>query len=202
LKTIKYLLATLLVTLSFNSVALTRYVSDDIYIYLHSGPGLEFRITGTLKVGSTVETLKYDKKTKFMQIKTTSGKTGWVKNGELQKEKPAKTLLPSIKAQLLTAQQKLENNAQQSSDLLIAKEDEMDQQAQLIDNLQSEKADLQQAILDLKAKNLELDLLQDTKGERIKMQWLLNGGGVLIFGLLLGLLVPFIPRRKKRKDNW
>ena len=72
----------------------------------------------------------------------------------------------------------------------------------LIAKLQSEKKYLQESIEELKAKNLELDLLQDTKDERIKMEWMMYGGSVLVFGLLIGLIIPFLPRRKKRRDNW
>ena len=72
----------------------------------------------------------------------------------------------------------------------------------IVDNLKQDKLQLQQEIVDLKARNLELDLLQETKDSRVKMQWLLNGGGVLFLGLIIGLLIPFLPRRKKRKNNW
>ena len=49
-----------------NSFAETRYVSDDVFVYIHSGPSLEYRIIGTLKVGTQVETLKYNQSTKFV----------------------------------------------------------------------------------------------------------------------------------------
>jgi SH3 domain protein len=191
LKTLKTILATLALTLCMNLSAATRYVSDDLFIYLHSGPSLEYRIIGTLKVGETVSSLKYDSKAKFMQVETQEGKTGWVKNSQLQEALPAKTLLPEIKEQLQAAQAKLANIAQQSDNI-------EQQKIQLI----TEKEHLVATIDDLKAKNRDLELQQDTEGDRIKMEWLLNGGSVLFFGVLLGLLLPFLPRRKKRKDNW
>ncbi len=188
--------------LSLNSFAETRYISDEVFIYLHSGPSLDYRITGTLKVGEKVSTLKYDENTKFMQVKSESGRVGWMKLSELQKSLPAKSLLPAVQEELKAAQQKLENIAEENRKNLEDKEQLFQDQIVLVENLNQEKALLQQEILDLKARNLELDLLQETKDSRVKMQWLLNGGGVLFFGLLIGLIIPFLPRRKKRTDNW
>lgn len=202
MKTIKYLLVSLALTLSMSSFAETRYISDDVFTYLHSGPGIGFRIIGSLKVGTKVNTLKYDKKTKFMQVRASTGKVGWMKVSELQKSLPAKSLLPSVQKKLQVSQEKLANIASENRENLADKEQLFQDQIVLVDNLKQEKSMLQEEILDLKARNLELDLLQETKESRVQMQWLLNGGGVLFFGLLIGLLIPFLPRRKKRTNNW
>lgn len=192
----------LLLTFSMNSFSETRYISDDVFVYLHSGPGLDYRIIGTLKVGTQVNTLKYDKKTKFMQIKSSAGKVGWMKLAELQNTLPAKSVLPTVQKELKASQEKLKNIASENRKSLADKEQLFQDQIVLVENLKQEKSLLQQQILDLKARNLELDLLQDTKDDRVQMQWLLIGGGVLFFGLLIGLLIPFLPRRKKRTNNW
>ena len=202
MKLIKYLLTTFALTLSLNSFADTRYISDDVFIYIHSGPSLAYRIIGTLKVGTQVKTLKYDKETKFMQVKSSAGKVGWMKLSELQETLPAKSLLPTVQKKLKVTQEKLKNIAEENRKSLADKEQIFQEQIVLVDNLNEEKSLLQQQILELKTRNLELDLLQETKDSRVKMQWLLNGGGVLFFGLLIGLIIPFLPRRKKRTDNW
>ena len=202
MKTLKYIIAALSLTLSMNLFAATRYVSDDIFIYMHSGPSLDYRIIGTIKVGAPVTTLQYNGKTKFMQVKTAKGKTGWVKSKELQEELPANILLPEVKKQLQEAQTKLANIAQENEKTQQENAQSMTEKENLIAKLQNEKKSLQQSIEELKARNLELDLLQDTKDERIKMEWMMYGGSVLFFGLLLGLIIPFLPRRKKRRSDW
>ncbi len=185
-----------------NLFAATRYVSDDVSIYEHSGPSLQYRIIGTLNVGTPVETLQYDEKTKFMQIKKANGKTSWVQNRELQETQPAKVLLPKVQLELQQAQQKLANIAQENEQEMQNTVQSLNEKEELIANLMDEKQTLLQTIDELKARNLELDLLQDTKDERIKMEWMMYGGSVLFFGLLIGLIIPFLPRRKKRNNNW
>lgn len=202
MKILKYIVAIVSLSLSLHLVAATRYVSDDIFIYLHSGPSLDYRITGTLKVGTPVTTLTYDDASKFMKIKTAEGKTGWAQNSQLQKILPATVLLPKVQQELQEAKAKLLNIAQENNKILQEKIQSISEKENIITSLQDEKKTLLQLIDDLKVKNLELDLLQDTKDERIKMEWMMYGGSVLFFGLLLGLLIPFLPRRKKRKNNW
>ena len=201
MKTLKYIIATLSLTLCFNVLAATRYVSESIFIYLHSGPSLDYRIIGTIKVGTALQTLKYNEKTKFMEVKTPNGKVGWVKLSELQEESPATLLLPQVQKQLKIAETKLANIAQENTKQQKENIQSITEKEALIATFQSEKEYLQKTIGDLKAKNLELDLLQDTKDERIKMEWMMYGGSVLFFGLLIGFIIPFLPRRKKRQ-NW
>nr|WP_156801542.1 TIGR04211 family SH3 domain-containing protein [Psychromonas sp. CNPT3] len=201
MKTIKYLLVAITLTFSFSLSAATRYVSDNIFIYLHSGPGLDYRITGTVKVGTPLKTLKYDSNSKFMKIKLPNGREGWVKNNELQTTPPAKTRLPAVKKELLAAQNKLSATIENNKNNLAVKAQSNNDLDELILSLRNDKSALEKTILDLQAKNLELDLLQDTKEDRVQMEWMLNGGGVLLFGLIVGLLLPFLPRRKKRKSG-
>jgi len=137
-----------------------------------------------------------------MQVESPTGRVGWMKQSELQKTLPAISLLPVAQSELEQVKLKLENVAEENRKVLAEKEQRFQDQITLVDNLHEEISQLQKEILDLKASNLELDLLQETRDSRVKMQWLLNGGGVLFLGMLLGLFIPFLPRRKKRTNNW
>ena len=137
-----------------------------------------------------------------MQVRTDKGKTGWVKNSELQEELPSAALLPQVQKELLEAQTKLKNIDSENARTQQENIQSITDKENLIAKLQSEKKFLEENMEKLKAKNLELDLLQDTKDERVKMEWMMYGGSVLVFGLLIGLIIPFLPRRKKRRDNW
>jgi SH3 domain protein len=188
--------------LSVNSFAEKRYISDELFVYIHSGPSLEYRIIGTLKVGTEVNTLKYNKKTKFMQVKSSSGKTGWMKLSELQETLPAKSLLPTVQKELDEAQKALSNISNENDQKLSEKELILQEQISLVTELKIETDRLNNAVIDLKSRKLELELWQETKESREKMNWMLDGGGFLLLGLLIGLIIPFLPRRKKRTNNW
>ena len=202
LKIFTYITTVISLILCMNAAAETRYVSDDIFIYMHSGPSREYRIIGTLEVGSQITTLKYDQKTQFYRVRTSNGKIAWVKGDQLQTALPAKSLLPAIQKELQEAQKKLQNIAQENSAILDQQKQSIIDKDNLITVLENEKNSLQERIIDLKAANLELDLLQDTKDERVKMEWMMYGGSVLFIGLLFGLLIPLFPRRKRKNNNW
>lgn len=199
MKSIKFFLCLLFSSTSF---AATQYVSDNLSIYMHSGPSLQYRIIGTIEVGTTITTLQYNSETKFMQVKSPTGKVGWVKSDEIQKQPPAKSLLPELQKKYQESQDKLKTINDENQQAMSDTEQAIIDKDSLIAQLDSEKRALRDTIADLEERNMELDLLQDTKDERIKMEWLMYGGSVLLFGLLVGLIIPFLPRRKKRNDSW
>jgi len=187
---------------SSSSFAAQQYVSDNLTIYIHSGPSLEYRIIGTLKVGSSVNTLEYNEQTKFMHVKTETGRTGWVKVSELQRNPPAKVLLPKVQEQLKTAQEKLNTINSSHGKALSDKTQEISEKDKLIVQLQLDKQNLQKSVSALKALNVEQDILEETKESRVRMEWLMFGGSILFFGIIFGLIIPFLPRRKKNTNNW
>lgn len=169
---------------------------------MHSGPSLEYRIIGSIQVGTPISTLKYNEETKFMQVKTPRGRVGWVKVSEIKKQPPAKSLLPEVQKKLQASQEQLKKIQDENQQNLSSKEQSIIDKDNLIDQLEAEKNALRNEIEELKVRNKELDILQDTKDERVKMEWLMYGGSVLFFGIVVGLIVPFLPRRKRRHDNW
>jgi len=199
LKSIKFLLLFLFSSSSFSA---TQYVSDELSIFMHSGPSLEYRIIGSIQVGTAVDALKYNEETKFMQIKSDTGRIGWVKSSELQREIPAKTLLPKVQKELSIAQDKLKTINDKHNKELALKVQEITDKNGLIFSLEKEKQALQESIVALEEENKNLDLMQETKDQRIKMEWLMFGGSILFFGIIFGLIIPFLPRRKKRTNNW
>lgn len=187
---------------SSGSFAATQYVSDNLSIFLHSGPSLEYRIIGTLQVGADINALEYNEATKFMQVTTNAGKTGWVKLSELQQQPPAKILLPKIEKKLKTTQEKLSKIDAIHKQALSVKEQKITDKDNLIAELRAEKRTLEESLENLEALNTELDIMEETKESRMKMEWLMFGGSILFFGILFGLIIPFLPRRKKSNNSW
>jgi SH3 domain protein len=72
-----------------------------------------------------------------------------------------------------------------------------------ITSLEEEKSNLIEQVTQLQKKNNELSNKLETFDEDLQMQWFIRGGIIAGVGLLLGLLLPFMPRRKKRSgDRW
>lgn len=199
MKSIKFLLCLLL---SSTSYAATQYVSDDLAIFMHSGPSLEYRIIGSIQVGTAVSTLKYNKETKFMQVKSPKGRVGWVKSTEIQEKPPAKSLLPQIQQTLLDSQNKLKTIDDDNKQAMSASTQAIIDKDNLIQLLEDDKRILRDNITDLKSHNLDLELLNITAESRVGMNRLMEGGSLLFIGLVIGLVMPFLPRRKRKNEGW
>ena len=169
---------------------------------MHSGPSLEYRIIGTLAVGTDVNALEYNEETKFMQVKTNAGKTGWVKLSELQQQPPANVLLPKIQKELAAAKNTLKRANNSHEQTVSNKDQEIIDKDKLIAKLRLEKKALEESVAKLEALNVEFDILKETKESRMMMEWLMYGGSILFFGILFGLILPFLPRRKKSNSGW
>ena len=55
-----------------------RYISDDLYTYIHAGPGRNYRILGSVVAGTRVTQLQIDAENNFVEIIDDKQRTGWV----------------------------------------------------------------------------------------------------------------------------
>ena len=53
-----------------------------------------------------------------------------------------------------------------------------------------------------KNKNRDLEAMLDAGKREIAIQWFIYGGSVLGVGLLIGLILPLIMPKRRRRDGW
>ena len=74
------------------------FISDALFVYLHSGPSNQYRIVGTLNAGQSVTYLGEDSETGYAQVQYEDNKTGWL-------PKEYVTYTPGLVSQLANLQQ-------------------------------------------------------------------------------------------------
>lgn len=169
----------------------TRYISDDVYIYLHGGPGTQFRILGSIEAGQPVTYLD-ESQGDYSKIIDHKGREGWVQTKMLSKSTGLRVQLPAIQAELEQTKAKLEaalnssdNNAAELSQVkaqLSAAEKALESASSERDNAKATLADIQ-------------------KNERFEM-WK-QGGFIAAGGLLLGMILVYLPKpQRKPKNRW
>ncbi|MGP9643777.1 MULTISPECIES: TIGR04211 family SH3 domain-containing protein [unclassified Halomonas] len=176
------------------------WVSDELSTYVRSGPTDGYRIIGTLNAGEQVEVL--EESGDYTRVRGQSGDTVWVLTNEIQETPSAREQLPVLQAQV---------------DELTAELDGINDTWEQRTSSMTETLELrEQRIADLETRNNELDneaeqsrqqvrALQarlDTQEEDLLMRYFMYGGGVAGAGLLVGLIVPHLPRRRKKRDRW
>ena len=168
----------------------TRYVSDSLTIFIRTGPTHEFRIVGTIKAGDAVEVIADDAANKATHVRLATGREVWVDTEQLMAGKPSSLLLSEVSSQL---QQSSSTSNQQISDL--------QQDLQQANELASVSKDLQAQVTQLEYDKELLEQKNQTLSDRSRYDLMTAGGIVALIGVLLGLVLPHLFRRKKN-DVW
>ncbi|EPU8565273.1 TIGR04211 family SH3 domain-containing protein, partial [Yersinia enterocolitica] len=96
-------LTVLSLTLSLSAYAEEkRYISDELDTYVHSGPGNQYRIVGTLKGGDEVTLISVNDGTNYGQIRDSKGKTTWIPLDQLSETPSLRVRVPDLEQQVKT----------------------------------------------------------------------------------------------------
>lgn len=198
----------------------TRWLSDELWVNVRTGAGDQFRILKTIPSGTRMETLGDEANNGFLHVRTEEGIEGWVPERFLQDEPTAKLKVANLTAERDQLQQKFEELDTKYKELLADKGDVSGE----LETLRSENARLTTEFRELKKisenaisldqRNQELaeenaglrndlDLVQQELAglqENRESRMLMAGGGLIFFGMLLGVILPRM--RSKRRDGW
>lgn len=167
------------------------YIADDLIVYLHSGAGRNYRIIGSIEAGLPITVLQRSDDESFTQIRDSDGREGWVETQYLINTMSRRVQLPELSQRLAESEQQVNT--------LTARQQKLSQQLaqakQQVSELEVERAQAQQQIAQLS----EQVQSQDTE-ELYRM--FTYGGIVAGAGVLLGIIVTFIPKRRRRNDTW
>jgi SH3 domain protein len=198
MKSIKGLFVGLALSLSFPLLAeeapanlASGYISDDLFVYMHSGAGNNYRILGSVNSGVEVKiTGKHEND--YSEIIDDKNRNVWIESKYV-------SLKPGLRFVIAELNEKLANTATGSDNL----SDELNAAKNNIEKLTKERITLNNEISQLnKTLTTTQSKLKD-QDTNIKKEWFYNGAIVLVIGLLLGLLIPRLTvRRKGSMDNW
>lgn len=198
MKILKGLLVGLVLSFSFPILAedapsnlASGYISDDLFIYMHSGAGNNYRILGSINSGTEVK-VTGNNENDYTEIVDDKNRNVWVESKYVSPK-------PGLRFVIAELNEKLANTTS-NTDSMSA---ELSQARKTIENLNSEKAQLNNEISQLnKTLTTTSSKLKD-QDTNIKKEWFFNGAIVLIIGLVLGLIIPRLTaRRKGSMDNW
>jgi SH3 domain protein len=215
-----FILVSCFLVLAGNAVAETRYVSDTLEITMRSGKGTNFGITRMLRSGTPVEVLEVDKKSGYTQVRTKSGKEGWVLSRFLMNGRAARERLATAEKNL--AELELENRRLTTAMATVTEEKsgleknlkELEGQSRGVNQELSEIKRTASSALAIDSENKELKgrmvslerQLQTVQQEnealkdRTARDWFMVGAAVVLLGIIVGLIIPKI--RFRKKSSW
>ena len=167
------------------------YITDELTIFMHAGPGTNYRILGTINAGDSIQ-ITGDVADDYSEIIDDKQRTAWVETKYITRKAGLRFVVDDLKG-------KLANSSGYSSQL----DGEVNSLKNNIDLINQEKDKLQ---IDFNQIQQQLKQTQSKlKGQdtQIKKEWFFNGALVLGFGLILGLILPrFFARRRNNMNNW
>lgn len=179
-----------------------HYITDTLSVYLHGGPGEEYRIIGSLKTGDPVTVLDINQQKQFANIQDKKGRSAWLPLQHLTQQPSLKARLPLLEQQITQMNSQLHTvNAdwQQRTAALQQKAVSGDQQIQA---LQQENSELTQQIAELQQQLQALQKRLNHQQRQELLQWFSYGGAVAGGGILLGLFLPALASRRRRRERW
>jgi SH3 domain protein len=203
--------AFLAIILSFSSIAIahaeTRYVVDQIKLPMRTGQSTSHSIVRMLPSGMAVEVLEEGTKG-YTYIHTPGGKDGWILTRYLMK-------MPAARDRLATAEMKVTKyNALNEEKKAVEEEctslqienSKLNKELKLIRKASARALATANENKALKMKTEETErvieaLRQETKDIKsgTSQRWFMLGGGAILLGIILGLILPGLRRRKRSR---
>ena len=191
----KVLLSSLLLGCSLPAFS-SDYITENLSTYMRKGAGDQFKISGSIQAGEKITVL--DRKERFVLIRDSRNREGWVLASEVSQTASPKELIPQLQQQVQDLNgrlAKIDSDWQQRTVEIQRRSNESQKQTS---DLLAENAQLKREIEILKNKNRSLETMQDSEKRSIAIQYFIYGGSVLVVGLILGLILPYLAPRRKR----
>ncbi|MDN3520428.1 TIGR04211 family SH3 domain-containing protein [Halomonas ramblicola] len=178
----------------------TRWVSDSLTTYVRSGPTDGYRIVGTLTAGEPVELLETSGD--YSRVQGPGGDAVWVLSSELQEVPSAQVRLPELEQRVAELSAELEGIDEEWESRTASLRETLEVREARIAELEARNQELDSETEQSRQTIRELQARLDTQEEDLLLRYFMYGGGVAGAGLLVGLIVPHLPRRKRKRDRW
>lgn len=166
-----------------------RFISDNVFLYLHGGPGTQYRILGSIEAGQPV-TLLPESQEGYSKVIDHKGREGWVQSDMLSADRSFRETLPLVEAELTDTKAKLD-------DILNSSESNVAELAKTKAQLAQLKATLETTTKERDVATQKLTNLK--QNERFEM-WK-EGGLIAGLGLIIGMILVYLPRPQRRKKS-
>ncbi|MGR8929323.1 MAG: TIGR04211 family SH3 domain-containing protein [Gammaproteobacteria bacterium] len=201
---------TILVACSSIAEARTGYVTDSIPIPLRSGESERSRIVKMLPNGMQLDLLGDNTENGYTYVKASNGSEGYILTRYISHEPIARTHVETLtkKLEALQEENKILVAAQSNGvelgkerDKLSAELSELQQTAANAIQLKQQRDQLQERVVTAERELQQLKRENQALTDSTNQDWFLYGGGLSLFGVLLGFILPKLSWRR-RSSGW
>lgn len=169
-----------------------QYVSDIINLSIREQPSNSAGTIGTVRSGERVTVLEVLGPESFARIRDQNGREGWVTARYLSDEPAARDQLQELRRALAAA----EAETRELREQLQQAEARLEQAAPAL-ALAGENESLRAAVAE--AERQAATVLEHYNQQRAERQLLVTGAALIAVGVILGLLLPWLGRSRRRR---
>lgn len=200
----------------------TRYISDEVFIVLHAGPGSNYRWLGRLIPGTELVEQRRSTDGNWAEVRTRRGTLGWVQAEYLASEPPAQARLPAVVRQLEDAQR---DGADLRRDLAAAQAErdalraQLDESSAALQRVSEELAQLRQVsgsavetaednrrlVEETTALRMNLNTLRADNQrlqDRVRSSAFIDGALAVLLGVIIAVVVPRLWPKRRASSSW
>jgi len=199
-----------------------RYVSDQFYVPMRSGPSNKHRIIdSSIKTGTKLTFLESESGTGYSKVVTPRGKEGWIEDQYLSPQPIARILLEAertrseaLRKQLADLKKTNQDTSLQSGDLrqkvsaLSADNQKLSNELANLKRISSNAVNLDISNRDLlktnemlKIEKSELQSVNDRLESKSDKEWFLRGAFAVLLGVMLTIVFPLL-KPKAKGSEW
>ena len=167
---------------------------------MRKGAGDQYKIAGAIQSGEPVTVL--EQKDRYTLIRDAKNREAWILTNELSNEASSKLENPKLKSQIQELTLKLNHVDGDWQKRTVEMQRRTKQAEQQSSELLEQNSHLKRELEITKNKNRDLEAMLDAGKREIAIQWFIYGGSVLGVGLLIGLILPLIMPKRRRRDGW
>ncbi len=177
------------------------YVTDNAFYYLRSAPKHNVVQKGSVNSGDPVKVL--EESNGFSLIEDLKGRQKWIETKNLQAHESYKVQVASLQKVNSELNAKLANiDSEQARELKALKS----KYSSLYEDNRNAHATIQEQqkkITALEEENAELTNQVENSEQQIQTHWAKVGASLIGIGVILGLILVYIPKpHRRRKDIW
>ena len=167
------------------------YISDNLTIFMHAGPGTNYRILGTINAGAEINTTGKSEKG-YSEIIDEKNRITWVETKYISNEAGLRFVVAELNDKIAS-----------SNSYTNQLDGELNELKNSVESLNQDKKQLSTQLAKTQAQLKETQSKVKDQDTKILTQRFYNGAIVLGVGLLLGLILPrLFARRRSSMDSW
>jgi len=210
--TVKKTLAGIVVLIATSGLAQARtgYVTDKVDLPLRSGESERSKIVKMLPNGTPLTILGENTENGYTYVQATNGAEGYILTRYISYEPSGRAQLEAATKNLEALQEenrRLKNSqangeeASKERDRLSAELSELQQTAANAIQLKQQRDQLQERVVTIERELQQLKRENQALTDSTNQDWFLYGGGLALFGVLLGYILPKLSWRR-RSSGW